>query len=49
MNASEEAHNLETSQEVWDKTLDMIGLPSDVLEKLIEGEEVQCRYGSSSE
>ncbi|XP_048535201.1 dehydrogenase/reductase SDR family member FEY-like [Triticum urartu] len=45
MNASEEAHNLETSQLVWEKTLKMIGLPSDALEKLIEGEPVQCRYG----
>ncbi|XP_020113159.1 retinol dehydrogenase 12-like [Ananas comosus] len=49
MNASEEAHNLETSQEVWEKTLEMIGLPLDALEKLIEGEEVQCRYGSKPE
>nr|CAD1842596.1 unnamed protein product [Ananas comosus var. bracteatus] len=49
MNASEEAHNLETSQEVWEKTLEMIGLPSDALEKLIEGEEVQCCYGSKPE
>ncbi|KAJ1277533.1 hypothetical protein BS78_04G011900 [Paspalum vaginatum] len=45
MNASEEAHNLETSQLVWEKTLEMIGLPSDALEKLIAGETVQCRYG----
>ncbi|XP_020586085.1 retinol dehydrogenase 12-like isoform X2 [Phalaenopsis equestris] len=36
-NASEEAHNLETSQAVWEKSLEMIGLPSDALEKLIEG------------
>lgn len=46
MNASEEAHNLETSREVWEKTLDMLGLPSDALEKLIEGEQIQCKYGS---
>ncbi|GJN18801.1 hypothetical protein PR202_gb06003 [Eleusine coracana subsp. coracana] len=45
MNASEEAHNLETTHLVWEKTLEMIGLPSDALEKLIEGESVQCRYG----
>ncbi|KAL6848516.1 hypothetical protein ACP4OV_021810 [Aristida adscensionis] len=45
MNASEEAHNLETTQLIWEKTLEMIGLPSDALEKLIEGEPVQCRYG----
>ena len=45
MNASEEAHNFETSQLVWEKTLEMIGLPPDDLEKLIAGEPVQCRYG----
>ncbi|XP_072968915.1 dehydrogenase/reductase SDR family member FEY-like [Typha angustifolia] len=48
-NPSEEAHNLETSQAVWEKTLEMIGLPSNALEKLIEGETVQCRYGSNAE
>ena len=45
MNASEEAHSLETSQLVWEKTLEMIGLPLDALEKLIAGEAVQCCYG----
>ncbi|KAK8934222.1 hypothetical protein KSP39_PZI014870 [Platanthera zijinensis] len=45
-NASEEAHNLETSQAVWKKTLEMIGLPFDVLEKLIEGQNVDNRYGA---
>ncbi|KAJ0966828.1 hypothetical protein J5N97_023745 [Dioscorea zingiberensis] len=49
MNASEEAHNLETSLEVWEKTLEMIGLPLDSLEKLIEGEQVQCRYVPAKE
>ncbi|KAH7669253.1 Short-chain dehydrogenase/reductase SDR protein [Dioscorea alata] len=49
MNASEEAHNLETSLDVWEKTLEMIGLPIDSLDKLIEGEEVQCRYGSAKD
>ncbi|CAL0332618.1 unnamed protein product [Lupinus luteus] len=44
-NPSEEAHNLQTSYEVWEKTLEMIGLPSDAVEKLIEGEDVKCRYG----
>lgn len=44
MNASEEAHNLDTSEKVWEKTLEMVGLPSDALEKLLEGEEVQCRF-----
>uniref|UniRef100_A0A0D9YLC0 WW domain-containing oxidoreductase n=1 Tax=Oryza glumipatula TaxID=40148 RepID=A0A0D9YLC0_9ORYZ len=45
MNASEESHNLETSQLVWEKTLEMIGLPPDAVDKFIEGESVQCRYG----
>ncbi|RWR92868.1 retinol dehydrogenase 12-like protein [Cinnamomum micranthum f. kanehirae] len=49
MNASEEAHNVETSQKVWEKTLEMIGLPADALEKLLEGEEVQCKYGLNNE
>ncbi|BBH04236.1 NAD(P)-binding Rossmann-fold superfamily protein [Prunus dulcis] len=44
-NPSEEAHNVETSHEVWEKTFEMIGLPSDAVERLIEGEEVACRYG----
>lgn len=44
-NPSEEAHNTETSYEVWEKTLEMIGLPSDAVEKLLEGEEVKSRYG----
>lgn len=42
MNPSEEAHNLETSYAIWDQTLKMIGLPSDSLDKLIAGEQVQC-------
>lgn len=49
MNASEEAHNLDTSNRVWEKTLELVGLPSDAVEKLIEGEEVQCRYGLKQE
>jgi len=45
-NPSEEAHNTETSYQVWEKTFEMIGLPSDAVERLIEGEEVLCRYGA---
>ncbi|ERM94668.1 hypothetical protein AMTRI_Chr03g143460 [Amborella trichopoda] len=44
-NPSEEAHNVETSQRVWEKTLELVGLPSDVVEKLLEGEDFQCKYG----
>ncbi|CAA3018756.1 retinol dehydrogenase 12-like, partial [Olea europaea subsp. europaea] len=46
-NPSEESHNLETSYKVWEKTLEMVGLPSDAVERLIEGEEVECKYGAS--
>ncbi|KAH6761464.1 Rossmann-fold superfamily protein [Perilla frutescens var. hirtella] len=46
-NPSEEAHNVETAYRVWEKTLELVGLPSDAVERLIEGEEVKCRYGAS--
>lgn len=46
-NSSEEAHNVETSSKVWEKTIELIGLPLNSLERLIEGEEVPCRYGNS--
>nr|XP_025623306.1 dehydrogenase/reductase SDR family member FEY isoform X2 [Arachis hypogaea] len=44
-NPSEESHEVQTQYEVWEKTLEMIGLPSDAVERLIEGQEVKCRYG----
>ncbi|KAK8470414.1 hypothetical protein PHAVU_004G141700 [Phaseolus vulgaris] len=44
-NPSEEAHSVQTSYEVWEKTLEMIGLPSDAVERLLDGAEVKCRYG----
>ncbi|EOA16839.1 hypothetical protein CARUB_v10005060mg [Capsella rubella] len=48
-NPSEEAHNTETAQRVWEKTLELVGLPLDAVEKLIEGENIQCRYGAQHE
>ncbi|MBA0631242.1 hypothetical protein Godav_003255 [Gossypium davidsonii] len=48
-NPSKEAHSVETSFEVWEKTLEMIGLPSDAVERLIEGKEVRCRYGTGKD
>lgn len=45
-NCSEEAHNVETANRVWENTLELIGLPLDALERLMDGEEVQCRYGN---
>ena len=48
-NPSEEAHNTETGYRVWEKTLEMIGLPSDAVERLIEGVEVTCCYGNNEQ
>ncbi|KAI4352028.1 hypothetical protein L6164_006318 [Bauhinia variegata] len=48
-NPSEESHHIQTQYEVWEKTLEMIGLPSDAVERLLEGEEVKCRYGVRQE
>lgn len=48
-NPSEEAHNIETSYKVWEKTLDLVGLPLDAVERLVEGDEVKCRYGAQEE
>ncbi|KAJ4869390.1 NAD(P)-binding Rossmann-fold superfamily protein [Raphanus sativus] len=48
-NPSEEAHNTETSHRVWEKTLELVGLSLDAVEKLVEGESVKCRYGSQDE
>ncbi|KAL3529420.1 hypothetical protein ACH5RR_008742 [Cinchona calisaya] len=48
-NPSEESHNVETAYRVWEKTLELIGLPLDAVERFIEGEEVDCRYGASKE
>ncbi|KAJ6388097.1 hypothetical protein OIU77_026630 [Salix suchowensis] len=45
--AAIEAHNTRAANEVWEKTLDMIGLPLDALEKMIQGEEVMCKYRDS--
>ncbi|CAI9113326.1 OLC1v1013907C3 [Oldenlandia corymbosa var. corymbosa] len=45
-NPSEEAHNTETAHKVWEKTLELIGLPADVVERLLGGEEVECKYGA---
>lgn len=43
-NAAAEAHNVGTAMKVWDKTLELIGLPSNTVERLIEGEVVPCKY-----
>ncbi|XP_027122872.2 dehydrogenase/reductase SDR family member FEY [Coffea arabica] len=48
-NPSEESHNVETAYRVWEKTLELIGLPLDAIERLLEGEEVECRYRASKE
>ncbi|KAF5932454.1 hypothetical protein HYC85_028625 [Camellia sinensis] len=43
MSPSNEAHRTGTSQLVWEKTLDMVGLPADAVEMLLEGKEIKCR------
>ncbi|CDO98578.1 unnamed protein product [Coffea canephora] len=48
-NPSEESHNVETAYRVWEKTLELIGLPLDAIERLLEGEEIECRYRASKE
>ena len=48
-NPSEESHNVETAYRVWEKTLELIGLPLDAIERLLEGEEVECRYRASKD
>ncbi|XP_030507483.1 dehydrogenase/reductase SDR family member FEY [Cannabis sativa] len=48
-NPSEEAHSTGTAHKVWEKTLELIGLPSDAVERLIEGEDIECKYGTKQE
>lgn len=47
INASAKVHNTKTAYKLWERTLDIVGLPADVVKKLLEGEEVQCKYGVS--
>ncbi|KAH9323309.1 hypothetical protein KI387_017948, partial [Taxus chinensis] len=35
-NASAEAHNTDTALKIWDKTLELVGVPADIVERLIE-------------
>lgn len=43
---SREAHNVGTSQSVWERTLEMVRLPPDAVEKLLQGKEIHCGYRS---
>ncbi|KAK4359437.1 hypothetical protein RND71_021666 [Anisodus tanguticus] len=43
---SKEAYNVGTSQQVWDKSLEMVGLPTDV-DMILQGKETHCRYGAN--
>ena len=40
---SKQAQKLETCLKVWEKTLDMIGLPSDAVYKLVSGDNIQAK------
>ncbi|KAJ8539243.1 hypothetical protein K7X08_013495 [Anisodus acutangulus] len=44
---SKEAYNVETSHQVWDKTLEMVGLPTDVVDMILQGKQIHCRYGAN--
>ncbi|GFZ17244.1 NAD(P)-binding Rossmann-fold superfamily protein [Actinidia rufa] len=46
MSTSKEAHRTDTLQAVWEKTLDMVRLPADFVEMLLQGKEIQCWYGA---
>ncbi|GFZ03998.1 NAD(P)-binding Rossmann-fold superfamily protein [Actinidia rufa] len=45
MSPSNESHRTDTSRVVCKKTLDMVGLPAYSVEIILEGKDVQCRYG----
>ncbi|XP_059287248.1 dehydrogenase/reductase SDR family member FEY-like isoform X1 [Lycium ferocissimum] len=46
---SKEAYNVGTSHQVWDKTLEMVGLPTDVVDMILQGKEIHCRYGPNND
>ncbi|KAI3521162.1 hypothetical protein L1887_10623 [Cichorium endivia] len=41
---SKEAQNMEVSRSVWKMTLEMIGVPNDVVDLVLADEEIHCRY-----
>ncbi|MCE0480691.1 hypothetical protein HAX54_037742 [Datura stramonium] len=41
---SKEAYNVATSHQVWEKTLEMVGLPTDVVDMILQGKEIHCHY-----
>ncbi|KAI3766168.1 hypothetical protein L2E82_16219 [Cichorium intybus] len=45
---SKEAQNMEVSRSVWKMTLEMIGVPNDVVDLLLADEEIPCRYLNTS-
>ncbi|XP_009763378.1 dehydrogenase/reductase SDR family member FEY-like [Nicotiana tabacum] len=48
-NPSKEAHNVETCYQVWEKTLEMVGLSTDVVDMIFQGKEIHCRYGTDKD
>uniref|UniRef100_A0A0D6QSW2 Uncharacterized protein n=1 Tax=Araucaria cunninghamii TaxID=56994 RepID=A0A0D6QSW2_ARACU len=44
-NASAEAHNTDKAMKIWLKTLELVDLPADIVERLIESEEVPSQNG----
>ncbi|KAJ8755162.1 hypothetical protein K2173_018960 [Erythroxylum novogranatense] len=44
VNPSKKAENLTVAEEVWERTLDMVGLPIDAVDKILQGKEVWCQF-----
>ncbi|TMX05463.1 hypothetical protein EJD97_019700 [Solanum chilense] len=38
--------NERTSFEIWNKTMEMVGLPAGCVDMILQGEEIHCRYGA---
>lgn len=41
-----EAYNIKVSKLVWKKTMEMVGLPSNAVDILLEDKQLHCRYGA---
>eukprot|EP00252_Welwitschia_mirabilis_P002498 TRINITY_DN12450_c0_g1_i1.p1 TRINITY_DN12450_c0_g1~~TRINITY_DN12450_c0_g1_i1.p1 ORF type:complete len:375 (+),score=65.99 TRINITY_DN12450_c0_g1_i1:220-1344(+) len=43
-NAAVEAHNVDLAAKVTEKTSELVGLPKNAVERLLEGENIPCKY-----
>ncbi|KAJ8773896.1 hypothetical protein K2173_009327 [Erythroxylum novogranatense] len=44
VNASRKAENFTIAEKVWENSLEMIGLPVDAVDKILQGKEVKCQF-----